>query len=92
MAERIHWRPFAPFSYPIPSKGPTYRCFLLSSALGVCKKMRPMSASWSENIADVTCKRCLQLQSIGRFDTPETIDEVLGRGSEPSSNPEDSKR
>jgi hypothetical protein len=78
--ERMHWRPETPFSYPIPSKGQNYRCFLLSGALGACQKMPPGNGNWTVILADVTCKRCLKIASIGRYDTPETIAEVTSRG------------
>lgn len=79
-ARVVHYRPERPFSYPIPSKGPNQRCFVLKGAFAVC----PVGMAYGERTSsdrrnDVTCKRCLRIMAIGRFDNEETVAEVLSR-------------
>lgn len=82
MGKVVHFRPGAAYSYPIPSKGPRIRCFLVHSVFSVCNVGRArFECESSDRPSDVTCKRCLRIMAIGRFDEPWQVAEVLARGA-----------
>lgn len=76
---RTHFAPSKSFSWPNPSQGPHMRTFHLGHGI-VCPAWRFADADWTDKEPDVTCKRCLRIIAIGRYDTKETIREVLSRG------------
>lgn len=77
--KRIHFNPRAPFSWPLPSLGPRMRTFHMGHEI-VCPASRDKDAQATHDEELVTCKRCLRIIAIGRYDTKETIREVLSRG------------
>lgn len=74
----VHWAPGVPFSYPSGgARRPNFRTFVFGGPVCRPRSDEPVSTSRKE---DVTCKRCLSLIEVGRFDTDATVSEVLGRG------------
>lgn len=79
---RMHWRPGAPFSYPLPSQGPTMRRFLFDVAAACGLSYTRVGDNWTWSFQKVTCRHCIRIRGIGRFDTDETKRTVLARGSD----------
>jgi len=75
---KVHWRPGEPISWPCGGKRqPRLRTFLLAHQIVCHVKDAPATSLAS----DVTCGRCLRIMSVSRFDTNETVNEILARGN-----------
>jgi hypothetical protein len=74
---KTHWEPTGPVSWPSGgSRNHRMRTFLLAGNIA-CHA----DGIGTPDTSAVTCKRCLRLISIARFDTPKTISTVLARGA-----------
>lgn len=74
---RVHWTPERLISWPIPSAGKNFRAFMACPLVVPCRAQKGRTEpEVTTTIALVTCRSCLRIHKICRFEDDGPVKKV----------------